>query len=217
MNNQNFLQRLNLLRNEVSCPKSHYNEFGGYHHRNLEDIFNAIKELSVKYNITILVSDKLISLGDSLIIEATATAYDALGCGAFVNSVGYAKIDVMRKKLDACQLTGVASSYARKYALSALLCLDDVKDSDNLPPLETPRTPSTVEPTDTVSEHKEIVKTPSVSTTTQHKIPSSLKRTKSEFVLTYNDGSSKTANVNDVANVEELLKEWRAFNKKEQK
>lgn len=131
--NADFLNRFQGLVTEVNVPKKTYNNFGGYYSRSLEDIFEGIKDLTKKHGILITVSDTLEEIGGEVYVKATATAIDAKGDKS-LSSVAYAKTEKEKKKFDACQLTGMASSYARKYALGGLLCLDDVKDSDTRKP-----------------------------------------------------------------------------------
>lgn len=130
MSTNDFLKRLSGMIVEVKCPKNRYNSFGGYHHRSLEDVFDAVKPLMLKYNIHILVTDDLVSLDGHIFVKSTAYAFDILS-EQYKSTTAYAKVDFERKKLDSSQLSGVASSYARKYALQSLLCLDDVKDADD--------------------------------------------------------------------------------------
>lgn len=216
----NFFERLNRLRQDLKCPKSHYNAFGGYHHRSLEDIFNAIKQLTSKYSITIDVTDKLITVSPTdYFIEATARAYCSDTGTQCSESVGYAKLDFSRKKVDASQITGMASSYARKYALSGLLHLDDIKDADTIE--GEPQTTNSM-----LSEPQTQVAKPEVNTEVKPETkpevkpetkpgvkPVSLKRTKTDVVIKYSDGSIETASLADIEKSTALINKWMELKK----
>lgn len=119
---------LNLLRNELKAPKSQYNSYGKYKYRSLEDIQQAIKPLLVKFGGQLVLTDEIKLIGDRYYIEATATFTD--NDGSKVTSKAYAREPANKKGMDESQITGTASSYARKYALNALFLLDDTKDAD---------------------------------------------------------------------------------------
>ena len=123
------LNPLCILQSRINCPKKQYNSFGEYYYRSLEDIFEALKPHLKDLGLSLQLTDEVILVGDRYYVCATATLYD-FNMVALATSKGWAREELEKKKADASQLTGVASSYARKYALSALLCLDDVKDAD---------------------------------------------------------------------------------------
>ena len=126
-----FLKRVELLQSELKAPKSNYNSFGKYKYRSCEDIFEAVKPLTKKYSVVLHVSDDLMVLDDkNAYVRATATLTDIESPSYTLSSAGWARIDVSKKGMDAAQITGSASSYARKYALNGLLLIDDTKDSD---------------------------------------------------------------------------------------
>ena len=126
-----FLKRVELLQSELKAPKSNYNSFGKYKYRSCEDIFEAVKPLTKKYSVVLHVSDDLIVLDDkNAYVRATATLTDIESPSYTLSSAGWARIDGSKKGMDAAQITGSASSYARKYALNGLLLIDDTKDSD---------------------------------------------------------------------------------------
>ena len=122
----------------LKAPKSQFNSFGNYNYRNCEDILNAVKSLAAKHKATVILDDDIKAVGDRIYIVATAT----LSCGDEHISVhAYAREPASKKGMDESQITGAASSYARKYALNGLFAIDDTKDSDELPP-EQPNAPT---------------------------------------------------------------------------
>ena len=133
-----FFKRFIAFQNELKVPKNQYNKFGEYNYRSAEDILEAVKPLELKHNILIFVSDDVVLCGERIYVKATATAVDATGESEPIRATAFAREQDEKKKMDASQLTGTASSYARKYALNGLLCIDDTKDADtnqyNAPP-----------------------------------------------------------------------------------
>jgi hypothetical protein len=112
---------------ELNVPKSRYNSFGNYNYRSLEDIYEAVKPLLAKHNLSLMITDSIEAYGDRVYVKATATLSDG---DNFHNVSAYAREAVNKKGMDDSQITGTASSYARKYALSGLFLLDDIKDAD---------------------------------------------------------------------------------------
>lgn len=126
-----FLKRVELLQSELKAPKSNYNSFGKYKYRSCEDILEAVKPLAKKYDIVLNLSDDVVVLDDDLAyVCATATLIDIDSPSYKISSKGWARLDSQKKGMDSAQITGSASSYARKYALNGLLLIDDTKDSD---------------------------------------------------------------------------------------
>jgi len=126
----NINEKLAKIQQEISVPKSHYNEFGEYYYRNAEDIMNAVKPLLEKHKCVLLLSDEVIEAGGKLYVKACAILKD-LEKEGLTSTTALAREQGEKKKMDSSQLTGAASSYARKYALNGLLLLDDVKDADH--------------------------------------------------------------------------------------
>lgn len=114
----------------MKVPKNLENTYGGFWYRNAEGILEAFKPFSEKYNVTLNLSDEIIQVGDRYYIKATATLIDLEDRGGTVKSTAYARECLEKKGMDESQITGTASSYARKYALNGLLLLDDTKDAD---------------------------------------------------------------------------------------
>lgn len=123
----NFYQKLNLLQLELKAPKAQYNNFGKYKYRSCEDILDSVKSLLKKYGFVLLVSDELKEASGRFYIQAKATLTDG---NTEISTTSYAREPLSKKGMDESQITGCASSYARKYALNGLLCIDDNKDSD---------------------------------------------------------------------------------------
>lgn len=122
-------QKLNRLQTELKAPKGQYNSFGKYHYRSCEDIMEAVKPFLRELGLVLLLGDEMAQVGGRYYVKATATLVDAES-GESVAAEAYAREEEVKKGMDASQITGSASSYARKYALSGLLGLDDTKDSD---------------------------------------------------------------------------------------
>ncbi len=127
----NNFQKLAHVQKKLKAPKSQYNSFGKYSYRNCEDILEAVKPLLDEVKAVITIHDELVSIGDRYYVKATATFVDyASSCYNPICSTAYAREDESKKGMDGSQITGSASSYARKYALNGLLLIDDTKDAD---------------------------------------------------------------------------------------
>lgn len=124
-----LLNKLSKIQKEIKAPKNLYNSFGKYHYRNAEGIFEAFKEYEEKYNVCLIVSDEIIQVGERIYVKAIATLMDC-DTGSTISATAYARESSDKKGMDDSQITGTASSYARKYALNGLLLLDDTKDAD---------------------------------------------------------------------------------------
>ena len=117
------------IQQNLNAPKNLYNKFGGYSYRSCESILVALKPLLAKHKAVIYFNERTIEQNGWHYIEATA-CLRAEGKEEVFTTTGYAREDESRKGMDASQITGSASSYARKYALNAMFAIDDVKDSD---------------------------------------------------------------------------------------
>lgn len=122
------MKELLQIQSELKAPKGQFNAYGKYKYRSCEDILEAVKPILKNNNCTLLLSDSLIYVGERYYIKATATLVNAEGKS--VSTEAYAREEETKKGMDASQITGASSSYARKYALNGLLCIDDNKDSD---------------------------------------------------------------------------------------
>lgn len=120
-------EKLLKVQSELKAPKNQFNSFGKYKYRSCEDILESAKPILAKHNLTLTLSDHIEHIGDRYYIRAIATLED----GETVTAVeALARESDAKKGMDAAQITGSASSYARKYALSGLFLLDDSKDAD---------------------------------------------------------------------------------------
>ena len=123
-------KKLFEVQQELKAPKNQRNTFGNYNYRSAEDILEALKPVLKNHNATAFLSDKIVVKENFwTYAEATATFVD-IETGESVSSNGYAREAETKKGMDPSQITGSASSYARKYALNGLLLIDDNKDGD---------------------------------------------------------------------------------------
>lgn len=120
-------EKLQKVQAELKAPKGQYNSFGGYHYRSCEDIVEAVKPHLQAVGAALMLSDELVLIGSRYYIKATATLAAAEGN---VSVTAYAREEESKKGMDGSQITGTASSYARKYALNGLFAIDDTKDAD---------------------------------------------------------------------------------------
>jgi len=125
----NIYEKLLNIQAELKAPKNQYNDFGKYHYRSCEDILEGLKPVLAKHQAAVTISDEIVIIGDRYYVKATATLID-VEKGDKVEVSAYAREDEQKKGMDASQLTGSTSSYARKYALNGLFAIDDTKDSD---------------------------------------------------------------------------------------
>jgi hypothetical protein len=125
----NLYEKLLKIQSELRAPKGQYNDFGNYYYRSCEDIQEGVKPLLKEVGAVLLIGDEIVQLGDRYYIKATASLIDCES-GDKIENVAYAREEFNKPKMDASQVTGSASSYARKYALNGLFCIDDVKDPD---------------------------------------------------------------------------------------
>lgn len=120
---------------ELKAPKSQVNKFGGYKYRSCEDILEAVKPLLAKHRASLSIRDAIEQQGSRFYVRATAELVSWDDEAAIV-STAYAREPEDKKGMDASQITGTASSYARKYALNGLLLIDDTKDDDTRQPTD---------------------------------------------------------------------------------
>lgn len=122
------MKELISIQSELKAPKTQVNKFGGYKYRKAEDILEAVKPLLAKQKCTLIITDDIVMVGNRIYVKATATIKNEKG--EFETSTGWAREEETKKGMDASQITGASSSYARKYALNGLLAIDDNQDSD---------------------------------------------------------------------------------------
>ena len=126
------MKELIAIQSELKAPKNQFNAFGKYKYRNCEDILEALKPLLLKYECTLTMEDEVKEVGGIVFIETTVSIQiDKEGRTEGRAVTAQAGIDINRKGMDVAQSFGSSSSYARKYALSALLLIDDTKDPDS--------------------------------------------------------------------------------------
>lgn len=117
---------LNKIQQQLKAPKGQRNSFGNYNYRSCEDILEAVKPLLD--NATLIIEDEIVMLGERFYVKATATLRE--DNTTIHSSTAYAREPLEKKGMDSAQITGATSSYARKYALNGLFCIDDTKDAD---------------------------------------------------------------------------------------
>ena len=122
--------KLQLIQASLKAPKNQRNNFGWYNYRSCEDILEAVKPLLYDTQTTLSVSDEMVAVGDRIYVKATATLKDAETWEIIEQTTAYARESESKKWMDEAQITWASSSYARKYALNWLFCIDDVKDAD---------------------------------------------------------------------------------------
>lgn len=121
--------KLSTIQQKLIAPKNQYNSFGKYNYRSCEDILEGLKPCLKEVKAAVTVTDEIVLIGERYYVKATATLFDS-ETGEHVSNSAYAREEDAKKGMDASQVTGSTSSYARKYALNGLFCIDDVKDAD---------------------------------------------------------------------------------------
>lgn len=122
-----LMKALSEVQYKLKAPKGQVNSFGHYNYRSCEDILEAVKPLLHEAGLTLTLSDDVVAVGNRIYVKATATVSDGTDS---VSNTAFAREAESKKGMDDSQVTGAASSYARKYALNGLFCIDDTKDAD---------------------------------------------------------------------------------------
>ena len=125
----NLKEKLLAIQKELKAPKGQYNSFGKYKYRSCEDILEAVKPICEKYKALLVVTDEIELIGDRYYVKANATLLDTES-EEKISNYASARESETKTGMDLSQITGTASSYARKYALNGLFCIDDTKDAD---------------------------------------------------------------------------------------
>lgn len=131
-----ILEKLKNIQQELKVNKGQYNNFGGYKYRSCEDILEAVKPLLEKNELVLVLDDDLVQVGERYYVKATATLYETKTKDNendkvdMISNKAFARESESKKGMDESQVTGTASSYARKYALNGLFAIDDTKDAD---------------------------------------------------------------------------------------
>lgn len=123
-----MIKELIEIQANLKAPKGQWNKFGEYKYRSAEDILEAVKPHLHKHDCLLYLSDEMVTVGTRIYVKATATFINA--DGAQITNTAYAREEDKKKGMDECQVTGTASSYARKYALNGLFLIDDTRDAD---------------------------------------------------------------------------------------
>lgn len=131
----NIYQKLMLVQSELKSPKGQYNDHSHFYYRSCEDILESVKPILKKYNMVLILTDDITVRDGRYYVCAKATLIDIENANAdgnvcTVTNTAFAREAETRKGMDESQITGTASSYARKYALNGLFCIDDTKDAD---------------------------------------------------------------------------------------
>lgn len=128
-----MVSTLTDIQNELKAPKNKYNSFGKYSYRSCEDILEAVKPLLKKHNASLTIRDDIVEVGGRVYVKAIAQLHifdDAGMISGGAEVTAFAREPEEKKGMDTSQITGTASSYARKYALNGLFLIDDTKDAD---------------------------------------------------------------------------------------
>lgn len=123
-------EKLLQIQTKLKAPKSLYNKFGNFYHRNCEDILEALKPLLAQTKTVVLIRDEVVRMDERYYIKAVVRFVDC-ETGEAIENCAYAREEKEKKGADSSQITGAASSYARKCALNGLFCIDDSKDTDS--------------------------------------------------------------------------------------
>lgn len=129
MENLGIYEKLSAIQQELKAPKGQYNSFGKYKYRSCEDILEAVKPICAKHKTTLVLIDSISEVNGRFYVAAQARLNDCESNSA-VTATAYAREPEKKTGMDESQITGTASSYARKYALNGLFCIDDTKDAD---------------------------------------------------------------------------------------
>ncbi len=128
----NIRQKLLNIQMELKAHKSQFNKFGNYNYRSCEDILEAVKPLCKKHNLLLMITDEMVVHGERFYVKSTAIICEVEGeiDQKGIACVAFARESLEKKGMDSSQITGSTSSYARKYALNGLFCIDDTRDAD---------------------------------------------------------------------------------------
>ena len=129
---RSILSAIAQVQRSVVVPKARYNEFGGFNYRSLEDIVSALKKPCEDAGIGFFMHDEIANVGDRYYVKATVCAFFTDEPGEMFTLSAYAREAEHKSKSDDAQVTGMASSYARKYALCGMFAIDGESDPDQL-------------------------------------------------------------------------------------
>lgn len=216
----NIYQKLLNIQVELKAPKNQYSEFGKYHYRSCEDILEALKPLLLETKTILTITDEMVQVGDRYYVKSIATLIDTEELGE-IKATAYAREDENKAKMDLSQMTGSASSYARKYALNGLFAIDDTKDSDTAntggknegQAPTTQNKPSTTKKDKKVDEDKKAINDNSLASDAQLELIYKLTKEKnctaesmSSYIKnTYNKNNSKELTKKEASEIIEML------------
>ena len=123
-----LVDKVSRIQGALKAPKGQTNNFGKYKYRSAEDILEAVKPLTTEHGLILTLSDEIVEVSGRIYVKATARLTDG---EAELKTTAFAREEETKKGMDGSQVTGASSSYARKYALNGLFCIDDTKDSDS--------------------------------------------------------------------------------------
>ena len=123
------MNKLLAIQSELKAPKDLLNKFGGYKYRSCESILEALKPHLQKHGLVLCLHDDMVAVGNRIYVKSTALLQDSDKTVASVTA--FAREEEVKKGMDSSQITGAASSYARKYALNGMFLIDDARDSDS--------------------------------------------------------------------------------------
>ena len=123
------MKELIQIQKTLKAPKGQFNKFGNYKYRSCEDILEALKPLLYENKCTLIINDDIVSVGSRVYVKATVILKNE--SGEEISTTAFAREEETKKGMDSSQITGSTSSYARKYALNGMFCIDDTKDSDS--------------------------------------------------------------------------------------
>ena len=129
MKDKNIRQKLQGIQSSLKAPKGQTNKFGGYRYRSAEDILEALKPLLGEWGCSLVIQDEMVEVGGRVYVKASANIIDN-DSDSVLSTTAFAREAEVKKGMDDAQITGSASSYARKYALNGLFAIDDTKDPD---------------------------------------------------------------------------------------
>ena len=129
MKDKNIRQKLQGIQSSLKAPKGQTNTFGGYRYRSAEDILEALKPLLGEWGCSLVIEDEMVEVGGRVYVKASANLIDN-DSESVLSTTAYAREAETKRGMDDAQITGSASSYARKYALNGLFAIDDTKDPD---------------------------------------------------------------------------------------
>lgn len=125
----NVYEKLLVVQKKLNAPKSKFNKFGGYNYRSCEDILDGVKPLLVEVKATLFMTDDVVQIAERIYVKTTAKFVD-IESGEAVENTAFAREPLAMKGMADSQITGASSTYARKYALNGLFCIDDTVDED---------------------------------------------------------------------------------------